>query len=108
MLRITSYTKDFQTILELEGRLAGPWVAELKQAWEAEQGAGRPIVVNLASVSYVDADGKSLLSDMCRAGIGFEASGCLMRSLVDDMTRVCHDQAGMKPRSPDEGCCEGG
>jgi ABC-type transporter Mla MlaB component len=104
MLRITVHSQETRTTLELEGRLTGPWVAELRQAWQ-ESGlpGGRPIVVNLAAVSYVDAEGKRLLSDMCRAGIEFEASGCLMRWLVDDMTRACHGGATAEPGSRDKG-----
>jgi hypothetical protein len=103
MLRITVHPQDTHTTLELEGRLAGAWVAELHRVWqEAGLSGDRSIVVNLAAVSYVDADGKRLLSDMCRAGVDFEASGCLMRSLVDDMTRACHGQAAMEPGSRDE------
>lgn len=103
MLRITVHTEGTQTTLELEGRLTGPWVAELHHAWqEAGMSGGRSIVVNLAAVSYVDADGKRLLSDMCRTGVRFEASGCLMRSLVEDMTRICHGNA-VEPGSRDEG-----
>ena len=104
MLRITVHPQETHTTLELEGRLAGPWVAELQRAWdEAGLSTGRRIVVNLAAVSYVDADGKRLLSDMCRAGIEFEASGCLMRWLVDDMTRTCHGGPAAEPGRRDEG-----
>ncbi len=104
MLRITVHTEEVQTTLELEGRLAGAWVAELHRAWqEADTAGSRSIVVNLAAVSYVDADGKRLLSDMCRAGIRFEASGCLMRSLVDDMTQACHGKTPAEPGNRDKG-----
>jgi hypothetical protein len=102
MLRITVHSEETHTKLELEGRLAGAWVPELRRVWEEAGLLGdRSIVVNLAAVSYVDADGKRLLSDMCRAGAGFEASGCLMRSLVDDVTRACHGRAAMEPKSQD-------
>lgn len=108
MLRITCHCEENGTTLELEGRLAGAWVTELQRVWrETEQTGKRPIVVNLAAVSYVDADGKRLLSDMCRAGIGFEASGCLMRWLVDDMTRTCHRGTGTEPGRADEDAHEG-
>jgi hypothetical protein len=108
MLRITVRPEETSTKLELEGRLAGAWVAELQRAWqEAGLSGSRRIVVNLAAVSYVDADGKRLLSDMCRTGIEFEASGCLMRWLVDDMTRACHGGAA-EPGRRDEGHHESG
>jgi ABC-type transporter Mla MlaB component len=103
MLRITVHSEKTQVTLELEGRLAGAWVAELQRAWQEALTGGRSIVVNLAAVSYVDADGKRLLSDMCRAGATFEASGCLMRCLVHEMTRACHGNAAVESGNRDEG-----
>ncbi|HET6676286.1 MAG TPA: hypothetical protein VFG71_13155 [Nitrospiraceae bacterium] len=103
MLRITVHSEGTRATLELEGRLAGAWVAELQRAWQEVAAENRSIVVNLASVSYVDADGKRLLSDMCRAGVDFEASGCLMRCLVDEVTRACRGKATVESGSRDEG-----
>lgn len=104
MLRITIRRLGDRTRLELEGRVAGAWVDELRSAWRQSTSDGScAITVNLAAVSYVDAEGKRLLNEMCRAGIAFEASGCLMRSLVDDMTRACQGAAGERPERHDEG-----
>src|SRR5258708_9051651 len=41
MLRITTEKKRGKTILSVEGRLAGPWVAALEQCWRDLQ-AGSP------------------------------------------------------------------
>lgn len=90
MLRITIHTDKSGTKIDLEGRLAGAWVDELKQAWKGLQGIeNSAIVVNLCQVTYVDADGKRLLSDMCSAGVSFEASGCMTRSIVEELTGTC-------------------
>lgn len=90
MLRITIHNTQGRTKIELEGRVAGAWVDELNQAWQQLQGIDNPaIVVSLCQVTYVDADGKRLLSDMCKAGVSFEASGCLTRSLVEELKGSC-------------------
>ena len=94
MLRITCHHHERnQATFNLEGRLAGPWVDELNRAWQQVRGSDTiALVVNLCNVTYVDSDGKRLLSDMCRAGVKFEASGCLTRSLVEEVTGLCqHD-----------------
>ena len=103
MLRITVHSEGTGATLELEGRLAGAWVAELQRAWQEVAAEHRAVVVNLASVSYVDAEGKRLLSDMCRAGVGFEASGCLMRCLVDEVTRACQGKTTVESGNRDKG-----
>lgn len=104
MLRITVRRAGDRTRFELEGRVAGAWVGELQGAWrQAATEGSRAITVNLAAVSYVDVEGKKLLNEMCRAGIAFEASGCLMRSLVDDMTRACQGTVGERSESHNEG-----
>jgi DNA-binding LytR/AlgR family response regulator len=102
------HTGEQHTRLELEGRVAGALVSELRKTWEEAQAAGhRSMIVNLAAVSYVDGDGKRLLSDMCRAGVAFQASGCLMRSLVEELTQACHrEPTGVQPGSRDDEHCE--
>ena len=63
MLRITVHNEKTKAILELEGRLAGAWVEELQRAWEDARAGNSSVLVNLAAVSYVDADGKRLLGE---------------------------------------------
>ncbi len=103
MLRITAHSEGTRATLELEGRLAGAWVAELHRVWQEVVAEHRSIVVNLASVSYVDAEGKRLLSDMCRTGADLEASGCLMRCLVDEVTRACRGKTTVESANRDKG-----
>ena len=86
MLKITTHVSDDSTRITLEGRLAGPWIAELERSWrQAEQvAAGRRLVVDLMGVTFVEQEGKALLTRMCRAGADLLASGCCMRSIVED------------------------
>ncbi len=94
--------------MELEGRVAGAWVSELNRTWQHLQHIeNSPIIVSLCQVTYVDAEGKSLLSDMCNAGVSFEASGCLTRSIVEELTGSCpntsiaHQKGGHERKSDD-------
>ncbi len=49
--------------MRLEGRVAGPWAAELNRVWveTAPQLASRKLTINLHSVTYADAEGKRIL-----------------------------------------------
>jgi anti-anti-sigma regulatory factor len=86
MLKITTHSSDDTTRITLEGRLAGPWISELERCWrESEQSAGgRQVVVDLTGVTFVEQDGKALLTRMYQAGAELLATGCCMRSIVDD------------------------
>ena len=89
MLKITTQTSGVSTKITLEGRLAGPWVGELETCW-------RPIaanpkshtVVDLTGVTFVDTNGKTLLTKMWRQGADLRAAGCLTKCLVEEITKT--------------------
>ncbi len=87
MLKITVHTEKNITALELEGKLAGPLVAELEGCWRAAmaRAAGTLIRVHLRAVSYIDAAGKELLAEMHRQGVELLASGCMTRAIVAEI-----------------------
>jgi len=87
MCRIQIQRGSGSTSFTLEGVLVGPWVRELDRCWreEASRGAGKTVVVNLTSVSFVDAGGRELLGRMRSQGAKLEAKGCLMKSIVQEI-----------------------
>jgi hypothetical protein len=108
MLRITIHNTPERTKIELEGRVAGAWVSELNRAWQQLQDIeNSSIIVSLCQVTYVDADGKRLLSDMCNAGVSFEASGCLTRSIVEELTGSCPNTSAARHKDSHERKCDG-
>ncbi|BCA55271.1 hypothetical protein W02_24110 [Nitrospira sp. KM1] len=73
--------------LILEGRLAGPWVGEADLYWGRIAAAQRShAAVDLSGLTFVDADGKALLTRMWQDGARLSATGCLMRCLVEEIT----------------------
>jgi ABC-type transporter Mla MlaB component len=87
MLRITIHTHPTCLTLQLEGKLAGPWVGELAACWQrtlADQ--GRPIDrVDLAALTSVDAAGKELLASIHAHGAELVAADCLMKATVEEI-----------------------
>ena len=55
--------------LKLEGRLVGPWVAELKRACEPHLPERRAISLDLADVTFADEAGLSLLLRLRTQGV---------------------------------------
>jgi len=89
MLRITPKEQDAKLTLSLEGKLAGPWVAELAKAWSEWQGRVQPrdAVVDLRLVSFVDEAGRELLVQLHLEGCALLGSGCYVGPLVDSIVQ---------------------
>ena len=85
MLRITTEKKRGKTVLSVEGRLAGPWVAALEQSWRERQ-AGEKFSVDLCGVSFIDAAGKALLKEIHQQGGKLIAEGCLNQAIVEEIS----------------------
>jgi anti-anti-sigma regulatory factor len=95
MLRITTHSTAASLTFQLEGRLVGPWVAELRNCWRkaASDDGSRALHIDLRAVTYVDAAGKELLADLYRQGAELLALDCLMKAVVAEV-----ETASVKPR----------
>jgi anti-anti-sigma regulatory factor len=87
MLKITTLIHAASTTFKLEGRLAGPWVQELKRCWDSvvDTTTNHPLTVDLSAVTYVDSEGKDLLKKLHQEGAKLVASGCLTSCLVREI-----------------------
>jgi hypothetical protein len=88
MLRITIHQDSDVLTFELEGRLIGPWVRELKDCWQSTLVSSRRLAVrfDLTGVTYIDAAGREFLTARHNDGAEFVACGCLMRAVVAEIT----------------------
>ena len=77
-------------LVEVEGRLAGPWVDELKRSWETERGKthSESMTVRLSNVTFIDDAGKQLLGTIFHAGAKLEGNGCMVRAIIAAITGV--------------------
>lgn len=70
MLRITSQpAAPGNLCLRLEGRLIGPWVAELQTAIYQPDTNAQRVELDLAAVSFVDDEGLALLQSLLSQGV---------------------------------------
>lgn len=92
MLRITAHDNPRVLTLRLEGRLEGPWAAELEKCWKATVASlCKPrLRVDLSGVTFIDSAGKARLAAMHRKGAEFIASDCLTKAVVEEITRGSH------------------
>jgi len=105
MLRITTQKKRGKTVLNIEGRLAGPLVSTLEQCWREVHGAapGEKISVNLCEVSFIDDPGKVLLKEIYRQGGELVAEGCLNQAIVDEIENSRKQTKSRARKEPSKG-----
>ena len=66
MLRITLHETDDAMVIQLEGRIAGPWAEELSRTWQ-ETAPRLPSTnrsLDLCNVTYADANGIQVLKQI--------------------------------------------
>jgi anti-anti-sigma regulatory factor len=90
MLRITTHSTADSVVFQLEGRLVGPWVTELRDCWRRTPRNGkRAVHIDLRAVTFVDAAGEQLLADLYRKGAGLFALDCQMKAVVAEIENRC-------------------
>ena len=90
MLRITVHDDPGSVTVQLEGRLAGPWVREIDECRQRTlAGRRRPAVrFDLTGVTFIDAAGKAYLAAMHRQGADLVAADCLTKAIVAEITKA--------------------
>ncbi|MBV8206282.1 MAG: hypothetical protein JO041_05775 [Acidobacteria bacterium] len=81
-LKITTAMTPASLMLKLEGRLAGPSVAELERAWTGVVGLldSKKVTVDVCDLTFVDAPGRKLLHCIHRdSNAEFVADGPLTK-----------------------------
>jgi len=91
MLKITIEREADRATLRLEGKLAGPWVDELERSWHAirDHTENQTVIVDLCDVTFVDAEGRKVLTWMCERGAQFRTLGCMTKGIVEEIVQEC-------------------
>jgi anti-anti-sigma factor len=90
MLRISIEENVEVLEIKLEGRIAGPWAAELDRVWveTAPRLATRKLVLDLSSVTYADPAGAQVLGQIYKQTHADLLAGTLWtQSLAEQISR---------------------
>jgi len=89
MLRITVHNNSQYITFQLEGRLSGPWIAELDKCWQRTLANEKQatVRVDLTELTFLDKAGKAYLESMHRRGAEFVTADCETKSIIDEITR---------------------
>jgi anti-anti-sigma regulatory factor len=99
MLRITIHENARTQTIQLEGKIAGPWVEELARTWHslALSLGSKALCLDLRDVSFVDVKGRQLLREIYQKTNGcFLADSPLTHHFADDAM-------GQSPKDGEEG-----
>jgi hypothetical protein len=87
MLRLRTILTPGETLLVLEGRLAGPWVEELERSWARlhETKDAAPVRIDLDGVTFISATAKALLARLHDDGALLTARGCMTSATIEEI-----------------------
>ena len=87
MMKIEIQEAGESVILNVEGRLAGAFAAELENCWNVARAAHpkRAISVDLKNVTCVDRAGRRLLQLMYRDGVPFLRAGLAVQDIIEQI-----------------------
>jgi ABC-type transporter Mla MlaB component len=75
---------DNRIKFELEGRLIGPWVEELRRMSHEALERKKSVTLDLARLVFVDSPGVSLLRELARAHVTQENRSAFIRRQVEE------------------------
>jgi len=92
MMKVEVEERGDRVIIQVEGRLAGIFVPELENCWNAARARhrAREIAVDLKNVTCVDRAGRSLLQRMHGHGVEFLRAGLATQDILDQITGDPH------------------
>ena len=87
ILKITVRESPEAVTLILEGRLAGPWIWEVERAWSAitTKIRGLHLVVDLSGVSFIEAEGKTLLRRISEQEGELRADDVMTKAIIEEV-----------------------
>ena len=87
MLRITIIDTPTEQRWVLQGKLAEPWVTEVRSCWKKSRSArrGKSCVVDLNNVTFIDGAGERLLQALMRMGVACMARGVYVKHVMEEL-----------------------
>ena len=89
MLKVTLIDTPNRRRFVLEGKLVGPWAAELSNECRkaAAELRGRELVIELRNVTCISEDGENVLLELMKEGIRFRSSGVFTKHIMKQLAR---------------------
>jgi len=84
MLKISLIDGRTQRRLVLEGKVIGPWAAELRTAYQKARADlnGRELVIDLKHITAINQEGENALSELMSEGVKFCGRGVFTKQIL--------------------------
>jgi hypothetical protein len=101
MFRISIVDTQAQRRMVVEGKLSGPWVAELRTSCrDANRDLeGRKLMIDLSNLTVISREGEDAIADLMKEGARFSCAGVLTRHVLKRLARKCR----CEPDATEEG-----
>ena len=87
VLRITHHRRRDGEVLQVEGRLIGPWVDELRQVAEGLLAEGHKLSLDLDEVRFAEAEGAALIRELTAKGCEVTRRSSFVEELLRRLPR---------------------
>jgi hypothetical protein len=98
MLKISLIDSTRQRRLVVEGKLVGPWAAELRNACQEARADldGRELVVEMKHITTISQEGENVILELINGGIRFRCHGVFTKHVVKELTRRANRNLGLR------------
>jgi hypothetical protein len=89
MLKISIRDTPSQRRLLIEGKLIGPWAAELARVWRHATADlnGRALIIDAGGLTAITEDGENVLLELMKEGASFRSSGVFTKQVLKRLAR---------------------
>jgi hypothetical protein len=89
MLKVSMIERSTERLLIVEGKLVGPWAAELRKVCEQAKTdlQGRELVLDMKHLTAISQEGENLLLDLMSHGIKFRSRDVFAKHVLKQVGR---------------------
>lgn len=89
MLKISFVERDTHLRLIIEGKLVGPWAAELKSTCQKASAdlRGRDLVLDIRHLAAISQEGENVLIELISNGTKFRCHGVFTKHVLKQLSR---------------------
>ena len=96
MLKISIIEGHTERRLIVEGKLVGPWAAELRSTCENVNTDlfGRKLVIDMRHLTAISQEGENVLFELIQKGVKFRCHGVFTKHILKQVTRRAIENPG--------------
>jgi hypothetical protein len=89
MLKVSLIERPSERLLIVEGKLVGPWAAELRNVCQKAKAdlRDRELVLDIKHMTAISQEGENLLSELMSSGIKFRSRDVFAKHVLKQLSR---------------------